>query len=183
LITGGGVAGTSALYQLAKRGIRTVLLERAKLTAGTTWHTAGIVWSLRPCETEIELLRSTQETLEELELETGSSAGWTNNGGLFIAHSETRMDEYRRLVDMGKVFGVGARILGPEDARELFPLLDPRAFQGAIFSPKDGSIDPATMVAALSKCATKLGARVSPRYPLLRGHRPTCLKAFSIKGC
>ena len=167
--TGGGVAGCSALYHLAKRGVRAVLLERSKLTSGTTWHTAGITWSLRPCETEIGLLRRTRECLAELERETGENAGWTNNGGLFIAHNNTRMDEYRRLVDMGKVFGLGAKILTATEAQELFPLLDPKSFHGAIYSPNDGVIDPAMMVAALTKCSKSRGAQVIFYFSFLSG--------------
>ncbi|OXU31337.1 hypothetical protein TSAR_012682 [Trichomalopsis sarcophagae] len=168
VVIGGGAAGCSALYQLAKRGVKTVLLERSKLTSGTTWHTAGMVWSLRPCETETQLLRATQDTLAELEQETGENAGWINNGGLFIAHNDTRMDEYRRLVDLGKVLEVGAKIVNVEEACELFPLLDPKSFVGAIYSPRDGVIDPAMMTAALIKCAKNRGAQVFEETPLTR---------------
>ncbi|XP_058806146.1 sarcosine dehydrogenase, mitochondrial [Phymastichus coffea] len=160
VIVGGGAAGCSALYQLSKRGIRAILLESSKLTAGTTWHTAGMCWSLRPSETEIELLRATRSTLAELERETGENAGWINNGGLFIAHSENRMQEYRRLVDMGKVFGLDARLLTAREAKEIFPLLDEKALVGGIYSPRDGTMDPAMMVAALTKCAKSRGAQV-----------------------
>ncbi|XP_014204461.1 sarcosine dehydrogenase, mitochondrial [Copidosoma floridanum] len=168
VVIGGGVAGCSALYQLAKQGLRAVLLERSKLTSGTTWHTAGMVWSLRPSEIEIQLLRATQDTIAELENETGDNVGWTNNGGLFIAHNDVRMDEYRRLVDMGKVLGVGARLITPHEARDLFPLLDPAAFRGAIHSPRDGSLDPAMLTAALSKCARSRGAKLVENCPVTR---------------
>lgn len=99
--------------------------------------------------------------MAELEEETGMSAGWINNGGLFIAHNEARMDEYRRLVDIGKVFGVGAKMVNPEEAKEYFPLLDPASFTGAIWSPKDGNVDPSMLVQALVKCSKSRGAQVS----------------------
>lgn len=51
---GGGSAGCHTLYYLAKQGIKAVLLERAKLTAGTTWHTAGLLWRLRPNDVDIQ---------------------------------------------------------------------------------------------------------------------------------
>lgn len=161
------MAGCSALYQLAKRGVKAVLLERHQLTSGTTWHTAGMVWSLRPCETEIQLLRKTQDTMAELEQETGNNAGWINNGGLFIAHNDTRMDEYRRLVDIGKAFGVGAKLVCPEEAKEYFPLLDPSSFTGGIWSPKDGTVDPTMLVQALVKCSKSRGAQVSCSFYFL----------------
>lgn len=65
-----------------------MLLETHRLTAGTTWHTAGLVWRLRPSDVEIELLNSTRNVLMRLEEETGLDPGWINNGGLFIAHSK-----------------------------------------------------------------------------------------------
>ena len=77
------------MYQLAKRNVKAVLLERAQLTAGTTWHTAGLVWRLRPNDVEIQLLATTRDLLMSLEEETGLDSGWINNGGLFISHSGT----------------------------------------------------------------------------------------------
>lgn len=87
-IPGGGSAGCNTLYQLARRGVRAVLLEKARLTAGTTWHTAGLIWRLRPNDVEIQLLGTTRDLLMRLEAETGIDPGWINNGGLFIAHSK-----------------------------------------------------------------------------------------------
>jgi hypothetical protein len=87
---GGGSAGCNTLYQLARRGVRAVLLEKARLTAGTTWHTAGLIWRLRPSDVEIELLAATRNLLMRLEAETGVDPGWVNNGGLFIAHTKVR---------------------------------------------------------------------------------------------
>ncbi|XP_058809540.1 sarcosine dehydrogenase, mitochondrial-like isoform X1 [Phymastichus coffea] len=168
VIVGGGVSGCSALYELSKRGVRAVLLERSKLSSGTTWHSNGLAWSLRPCETEIELLRATQAQLAELERETGESAGWSNNGGLFIAHRESRMQEYRRLVDAGRAFGIEARLLSAAEAAELCPLLDERAFVGAIHSPRDGAIEPASMIAALARCARSRGAQIFEECPVTR---------------
>lgn len=88
VIIGGGSAGCHTLYHLAKRGVKAVLLERAKLTAGTTWHTAGLVWRLRPNDVDVELLNSSRRMLIDLEKETGLDPGWIQNGGIFIAHSE-----------------------------------------------------------------------------------------------
>lgn len=85
---GGGSAGCNALYHLAKNGVSAILLERAKLTAGTTWHTAGLIWRLRPNDVEMQLLNTTRELLMRLEEETGLDPGWINNGGMYIAHSD-----------------------------------------------------------------------------------------------
>jgi len=90
ILAGGGSAGCNTLYQLARRGVRAVLLEKARLTAGTTWHTAGLIWRLRPNDVEIQLLGATRDLLMRLEAETGIDPGWINNGGLFIAHSKVK---------------------------------------------------------------------------------------------
>lgn len=93
VIIGGGSAGCHTLYHLAKRGVKGVLLERAKLTAGTTWHTAGLVWRLRPNDVDIQLLANSRNMLMKLEEETGLDPGWIQNGGVFIAHSDVGQDD------------------------------------------------------------------------------------------
>jgi len=87
-LSGGGTAGCHTLYQLVKRGVKTVLLERAKLSSGTTWQSAGILWRLRPDDVLIALLNSTRDLLMQLETETGVDPGWINNGGLFTASTK-----------------------------------------------------------------------------------------------
>uniref|UniRef100_A0A0K8VU43 Sarcosine dehydrogenase, mitochondrial n=1 Tax=Bactrocera latifrons TaxID=174628 RepID=A0A0K8VU43_BACLA len=91
VIIGGGSAGCHTLYHLAKRGVKAVLLERAKLTAGTTWHTAGLIWRLRPNDVDIQLLNNSRNMLKQLEEDTGCDPGWIQNGGIFIAHTEVRI--------------------------------------------------------------------------------------------
>lgn len=82
--------GCNVIYQLARRGVNAVLLERDKLTSGTTWHTSGLIWRLRPSDTDIELLNRTVGLLGTIEAETGLNPGWTNNGGLFIANNKVK---------------------------------------------------------------------------------------------
>lgn len=69
-------------------------MERSQLTSGTTWHTAGLIWRLRPNDTEIKILADTRERLMSLEEETGLNSGWINNGGIFIAHSKVSRELY-----------------------------------------------------------------------------------------
>ncbi|XP_065339541.1 sarcosine dehydrogenase, mitochondrial [Cloeon dipterum] len=160
VIIGGGSAGCNTLYQLARRGVRAVLLEKARLTAGTTWHTAGLIWRLRPNDVEIQLLATTRDLLMRLEAETGIDPGWINNGGLFIAHSKERLDEYRRLATAGRFFGIESQLLSPAETSRLFPLIDEKALYGALYSPGDGTVDPTGMCAALTKAASRSGGRV-----------------------
>ena len=105
MVIGGGSLGASTLYHLAKYGVKNaVLLEKDQLTAGTTWHSAGLVWRLRPSDIEAELLNYTRilgkNTLEE---ETGVAAGFNENGGLFIANNKERLDEYKRLMTVSSL--------------------------------------------------------------------------------
>ncbi|KAK2188591.1 hypothetical protein NP493_127g01000 [Ridgeia piscesae] len=161
VIIGGGVIGCSALYHLAKMGMtNTVLLEKAQLTAGTTWHTAGLVWSLRPSDTEVQLLHRSIELMETLEEETGVNPGWINNGGLFIASTKERLDEYKRLMTLGRAFDTEAHVLTPAETKQLYPLMNVADVYGSLYSPADGTIDPAGYCTALARAATNLGARV-----------------------
>ncbi|XP_055839450.1 sarcosine dehydrogenase, mitochondrial [Episyrphus balteatus] len=166
IIIGGGSAGCHTLYHLAKRGVKAVLLERAKLTAGTTWHTAGLVWRLRPNDVDTQLLANSRNMLMSLEEETGLDPGWIQNGGIFIAHSDNRLDEYKRLSTLGNSMGIENYMLSPEETQKLFPLLDPAAFTGALYSPGDGVVDPAMLCSALTKSATNNGAKVIEGCPV-----------------
>ena len=78
-----------------------VLLEKDQLTAGTTWHSAGLLWRLRPSDQEVELMAHTRNLAQDiLEKETGISTGWIENGGLFIASDKERLNEYKRLLSV-----------------------------------------------------------------------------------
>lgn len=91
--SGGGVIGCSVLYHLRKRGINTILLEKHKLTSGTTWHSGAIVWSLRGNDVDNLMLKKTRTLLTNLEAETGVNSGWINNGGIFIARTPVRIGD------------------------------------------------------------------------------------------
>ena len=87
-LSGGGSAGCNALYHFGKRGVNAVLLDKSKLTSGTTWHTSGLAWSIRgPNDVEMELLDATRRIFNSLEKETGTNPGWINNGGVYVARS------------------------------------------------------------------------------------------------
>ena len=95
IVVGGGVIGTSVTYHLSKLGARTLLVEKNKLTSGTTWHSAGLLWQLRPSDVEIRLIKHTRDLARgQLEAESGQSSGWVNTGGLFIADHQNRIREY-----------------------------------------------------------------------------------------
>ncbi|XP_030759999.1 sarcosine dehydrogenase, mitochondrial isoform X2 [Sitophilus oryzae] len=160
VVIGGGVTGCSTFYHLTKRGIKPILLESNKITSGTTWHTGGLVWSLRPSDTDIQVLRRTKEILTELEKETEVDPGFINNGGIFIARNTERLEEYKRLHTLGHYFNIESQLISPKEAQKLCPILEPTSFYGALYSPTDGYIDPTLYTNALLKAATTNGGKV-----------------------
>lgn len=127
----------------------------------------GLVWSLRPNDLEVRLLRKSQTVMKSLESETDVNTGWINNGGLFIASTKERLDEYKRLMTLGKAFGVESFVLGPEETKKLYPLMNVKDVYGTLYSPADGTIDPAGYCTALTRAATRLGARVVQNCPVI----------------
>jgi len=167
VIIGGGSLGSSCAYHLQQRGMRTILLEAHQLTAGTTWHTAGMLWRLRPSDTDVELHTYTRDMCIKLEEETGVNS-WTENGGLFIACNKERLDEYKRLWTLGSYYGVDSRMLSPAETKEVYPILNVDDIYGAMHSPTDGTIDPAGVVNAYKRAAEKLGSRFVENCPVER---------------
>mmetsp|Transcript_55295 Transcript_55295/g.124165 ORF Transcript_55295/g.124165 Transcript_55295/m.124165 type:complete len:921 (-) Transcript_55295:8-2770(-) len=159
VVIGGGSIGSSVLYHLKKAGVDAVLLERHQLTAGTTWHSAGMLWRLRPTDADIELNAYSREMCKRLEAET-EIASWTENGGLFVATNAERLLEYKRFAEIGKYFGIESEVLGPDDVKRVHPLLEVSDVYGGIYSPGDGTIDPTSITNAYAKAAKALGARV-----------------------
>ncbi|OXB69052.1 hypothetical protein ASZ78_009528 [Callipepla squamata] len=168
VVIGGGSLGCQTTYHLAKMGITSVvLLERDRLTAGTTWHTAGLLWQLRPSDVEVELLAHTRDVVSrELPAETGLHTGWVQNGGLFIASNKQRLDEYKRLMSLGKVYGVESHVLTPAQTKELYPLMNVDDLYGTLYVPKDGTMDPAGTCSTLARAAAARGATIIENCPV-----------------
>ena len=121
VVIGGGIIGCSVAYHLAKLGWRdVVLLERKRLTSGTTWHAAGLIGQLRGSSTLTRLAKYSAALLPELEAETGLTTGFRQNGSLSLALSGERLEELKRQATMGKVWGVEAWMVTPcRGAREV----------------------------------------------------------------
>ncbi|KAK4886912.1 hypothetical protein RN001_003183 [Aquatica leii] len=160
VIIGGGNLGCNILYQLSKRGVNTVLLEKNKITSGTTWHSNGLFWRLRPNDVDIQLLSCLPTFVREIEEKTDLRTGFEINGGLFIARTEERLREYRRLNTIGKYFNIDSQIISSVEASKLHPLLNPNSFTSALYSPNDGRIDPSMFCAAIAKGASKYGGKI-----------------------
>uniref|UniRef100_A0A452VFA4 Sarcosine dehydrogenase n=1 Tax=Ursus maritimus TaxID=29073 RepID=A0A452VFA4_URSMA len=116
---------------------------------------------LRPSDVEVELLAHTRRVVShDLEEETGLHTGWIQNGGLFIASNRQRLDEYKRLMSLGKAYGVESHVLSPAETKALYPLMNVDDLYGTLYVPQDGTMDPAGTCTALSRAAAARGAQV-----------------------
>jgi len=161
VVIGGGVMGCSTLYHLAKAGVSdAVLLERNKLTSGTTWHSAAQVRALRSTRNLTDLVRYSISLYSRLEEETGQRVGWINKGSLSIATNEDRMIHVRRQAALAGLFGMRADTITAGEAAERWPLMNADDVVGAVWSPDDGRVSPSDLCAALVKGARASGARI-----------------------
>ncbi|WP_406645752.1 FAD-dependent oxidoreductase [Aliisedimentitalea scapharcae] len=161
VIIGGGIIGCSTAYHLAKMGwTDTVLLERKKLTSGTTFHAAGLVGQLRSNANITQLLGYSVDLYKKLEEETGLGTGWKMNGGLRLACNEERWTEVKRQATTAHSFGLDMQLLTPKEAQDLWPLMDIGDVIGAAFLPTDGQANPSDITQALAKGARMAGAKI-----------------------
>ena len=148
-IIGGGVIGTSIAWHLAKLGITdTIVLERHRLTSGTTWHAAGLVGQLRQSRNLTELAKYSAEMFAELERDTGQATGFRQNGAISVAMTDARMEELKRGASMGRNFGLEVEQLSVSDIGRMLPHFDLEGIRGGIFLPKDGTINPIDLTQA-----------------------------------
>jgi glycine cleavage system T protein len=161
VIIGGGVAGCSVAYHLAKLGWSDiVLLERKQLTGGTTWHAAGLIAQLRATANMTRLAKYSQELYGALEAETGVATGFKRNGSLTLALTAERMEELKRGASMARAYGVDIEVISAAEAGARHPLLDVSDAVGAVYLPKDGQGDPGNIAMAMAKGARNRGVRI-----------------------
>lgn len=160
VIIGGGVGGCSIAYHLTKMGWNdVVILERHELTAGSTWHSAGLVGQLRSDANLTRMMYYSTDLYRRLKDETGQDTGWREVGGLRLASSAERMEDLKRLVGMARSFGMPMELLTPQEALDLFPIMNIEGVQGAAYTPNDGVIDPTGLTNALAAGAKSCGAQ------------------------
>ena len=161
VVIGGGVMGCSTLYHLAAGGAGdAVLLERNRLTSGTTWHSAAHVRALRSTRNLTDRIRYSVSLYARLEEETGQATGWINKGSLSIATSEDRLVHIRRQERLAHLFGVRARSISAREAKERWPLMNADDVIGAVWSRDDGRVSPSDLCGALVKGARAREARI-----------------------
>ena len=161
IVIGGGIVGSSTAYHLAKLGYGDVLLlERHQLTSGSTWHAAGLVGQLRSQAGITQLLGNSISLYNRLEEETGIATGWKMNGGLRLACNPARLIEIKRQATTAHSFGLEMHVLTPQEARDLWPLMDVSDVLGAAFLPSDGQANPSDIGRALAKGAKDNGVQI-----------------------
>jgi dimethylglycine dehydrogenase len=161
VVIGGGCVGAGILYGLARRGWSDIaLLERAQLTAGSTWHAAGLVPSYTRNFNVGRMIAKTIEIYEGLEADTGQNVGWHKCGQLRLANSRERLDEFKSYMSVAEAQGTRAELLSPEEARRVWPLVTAERMLAALYNPDDGHIAPADVTQAMAKGARDRGAKV-----------------------
>ena len=164
VIIGGGIMGCSLAYHLTKLGVTdVVLLEQFELTAGTTWHAAGLVGQLRASQSLTRLARYSLDLYARLEAETGQATGFKQNGALTVARTAERLTELKRNASMARRFDVDCQVIGPAEVKALYPLAEVGDLEGAIWLPKDGQTNPIDVTQALGKGARQGGAKIVQR--------------------
>lgn len=174
VVIGGGVVGVSTLYHLTKKGWTDVaLLERTELTAGSTWHAAGLLPLFNMSYTVGQLHKYSVDLYKRLPQETGQDVSFHVTGNLRLATCKERMDEYQKYCGTANTIGVPFEVITPAQVKELWPLAeiggsaDTPAIVGALYHPDDGHIAPADLTMALRKGARSAGAEIYEQTEVL----------------
>jgi 4-methylaminobutanoate oxidase (formaldehyde-forming) len=176
VIIGGGVGGTSIAYHLTELGWRDVILvDRAELTSGSTFHSAGLVGQLRSSVTLTKMMMYGSDLYRRLAAETGSDPSWHEVGSLRLAASPERFEELRRQAGWAKTFGLPLELIGASEAQALFPLMSTDGVLGAVYLPTDGWLDPSGLALSLAAGARSRGAQIRTHHRVVgisqeRGH-------------
>ena len=167
VVVGGGVAGCSVAYHLAKYGWKdTVLLERDQLTSGTTWHAAGLVGQLGASATITRLRKYSLNLYKELEKKTGLSTGLKQNGAITIASTPERLQELLRQATAAQLFDVNVESVNKQRIKELYPVINDDDILGGVYMPEDGQADPIGVTNVLAKAAKMEGAQIFEKTPV-----------------
>lgn len=168
VVIGGGVVGCSMLYHLARKGwTDSVLLERTELTAGSTWHAAGLLPLFNMSYSVGQLHKYSVEMYGGLEEETGQSVGLAKVGNLRLATNQDRMDEYRHYAGTAATIGVNVEFKTPEEIKEMVPFSNVEGLVGGILHPDDGYIQSADVTMAMAKGARDMGATIHQQTPVI----------------
>ncbi len=182
VVIGGGVVGVSTLYHLAGKGWGedVVLVEKAELTSGSTWHAAGLLPLFNMSYSVGQIHKYSVNLYQELEAETGQAVGFKQVGNLRLAMNRERMDEYYQYAATARTIGVNIEFLTPGQVREIWPLCNTDGLVGALYHPDDGYIQPADLTQALAKGARARGAEIY-RHTRVEGIERTVTGEWRVK--
>jgi len=167
VVIGGGVAGSSVAYHLAKFGWKdTILLERDQLTSGTTWHAAGLVGQLGATATITKLRKYSLNLYKELEKKTELSTGLKQNGAITVASSKERLQELLRQATSAQLFDVNVEVLDKQKIKDLYPVINDQDILGGVYMPEDGQADPVGVTNVLAKAARMEGVQIFEKTPV-----------------
>jgi 4-methylaminobutanoate oxidase (formaldehyde-forming) len=169
VVIGGGVAGCSVAYHLAKFGWKdTILLERDQLTSGTTWHAAGLVGQLGATATITKLRKYSLNLYKELEKKTELSTGLKQNGAITIASSKERLQELLRQATSAQLFDVNVEVLDKQQIKNLYPVINDQDILGGVYMSEDGQADPVGVTNVLAKAARMEGVQIFEKTPVTK---------------
>ena len=161
VVIGGGVVGCSVLYHLTKAGWKDgLLIERAELTSGSTWHAAGGMHTLNGDPNVARLQQYTINLYQELERISGQSCGLHITGGIMLAGTRERMDWLKMAKARGRYLGMDLEMVSVDEAEKMFPLMDKTQFLGGLYDPVEGHVDPYGVTHAYAKSAQIGGAEI-----------------------
>ena len=160
IVIGGGIAGCSTAYHLAKQGVGdVVVIEKGQLTSGSTWHAAGLVGQLRASANITRLLQYSVDLYQSLESLTGLSTGWKSTGSIRLCCTKDRRIEIERQVATARSYGIDAEFLSPGQIAELCPAMSTTGIDSGVYISSDGNVNPSDLTQALARGARQLGVK------------------------
>lgn len=168
VVIGGGIGGCSAAYHLARLGVTDVLLlERAGLSSGTTWHSTGNMETYRADPLIFEMVRYAATLYPEVAQESGQEIGWRNVGRVMYTDRDDRWAAMRTLPELGRARGIAVEVLAPAGVAQRLPIIDAKDLLGGVWIPSDARVNPTDAVMALARAARTRGVTVREHVSVL----------------
>lgn len=161
VIIGGGIAGCSIAYHLARMGWTDILLlDKGELTSGSTWHAAGLITQFHTSPTVMQMRLYSVGLYRQLQAEAGEGVGWHQVGSLRLASSRDHFKALQRQISQAKALGMAVEMISPAEALRLFPHMSSKDLYGALYIPGDGHLDPHGVTTELARRARQMGAAI-----------------------